>query len=38
MEADCVGLTIDDGFIVGYGIDFAEQHRNLPEIYIVEKD
>ncbi len=38
MEADYVGLTIDDGFIVGYGIDFAEQYRNLPEIYIVEKD
>jgi hypoxanthine phosphoribosyltransferase len=38
IEADYVGLTIDDGFIVGYGIDFAEQYRNLPEIYIVEKD
>ncbi|MCX5798495.1 MAG: hypoxanthine phosphoribosyltransferase [Proteobacteria bacterium] len=38
MEADYVGFTIDDGFIVGYGIDFAEQYRNLPEIYIVEKD
>ena len=38
MEGDYVGLTIDDGFVVGYGIDYAEQYRNLPEIWVVEKD
>jgi hypoxanthine phosphoribosyltransferase len=38
IEGDYVGFTIDDGFIVGYGIDYAEQHRNLPEIYVVERD
>jgi len=38
MEGDYVGLTIDDGFVVGYGIDYAERYRNLPDICIVEKD
>lgn len=38
MEGDYVGLTIDDGFVVGYGIDYAEHYRNLPEICVVEKD
>ncbi|MDR2017851.1 MAG: hypoxanthine phosphoribosyltransferase [Syntrophobacterales bacterium] len=36
IEGDYVGFTIDDGFVVGYGIDYAEQYRNLPEIYVVE--
>lgn len=38
MEGDYVGLTIDDGFVVGYGIDYAEQYRNLPDICVLEKD
>jgi hypoxanthine phosphoribosyltransferase len=38
MEGDYVGFTIEDGFVVGYGIDYAEQYRNLPEICVVEKD
>ena len=33
-----MGFTVDDGFVVGYGIDYAEQYRNLPEIYVVEED
>ena len=37
VPCDYVGLTIEDGFIVGYGIDYAEQYRNLPEILVVEK-
>ena len=36
MEGDYIGFTMDDGFVVGYGIDYAEQYRNLPEIYVVE--
>jgi hypoxanthine phosphoribosyltransferase len=30
MEADYVGFTIDDFFVVGYGLDYAEQFRELP--------
>lgn len=36
FEADYVGFTMDDGFIVGYGLDFNEQHRFLPDIYVIE--
>ncbi len=36
IEADYVGLTMDDGFIVGYGLDYDERYRNLPGIYIAE--
>src|SRR6476659_5704574 len=32
---DYVGFTIDDKFVVGYGLDFAESYRNLPHIAIV---
>lgn len=36
FEADYVGFTMDDGFIVGYGLDFNEQHRFLPDVYVVQ--
>jgi len=35
MEADYLGTEVDDVFIVGYGIDFNEDYRNLPEVYYV---
>jgi hypoxanthine phosphoribosyltransferase len=35
VEADYLGKEIEDIFIVGYGIDFNEDYRNLPEIYYV---
>ena len=35
VEADYLGKEIEDIFIVGYGIDFNENYRNLPEIYYV---
>jgi hypoxanthine phosphoribosyltransferase len=37
IPCDYVGLTMEDGFIVGYGIDYAEKYRNLPYILVVEK-
>ncbi len=33
VEIDYLGFTVPDLFIVGYGIDFAEEYRQLPEIY-----
>jgi hypoxanthine-guanine phosphoribosyltransferase len=38
IEADYLGKEIDDVFVVGYGIDFNESYRNLPEIYYVTPD
>lgn len=34
-QADYVGFTIADEFVVGYGLDYAEQYRNLPDIRVV---
>ena len=32
MKVDYIGFTIEDKFVVGYGLDYAEQYRNLPYI------
>ena len=34
-EADYVGFRIPDLFVVGYGMDYAERFRNLPDICIL---
>jgi hypoxanthine phosphoribosyltransferase len=34
-QVDYTGFVIDDGFIVGYGIDFNEGYRGLPEIFVI---
>ncbi|MCL4246098.1 MAG: hypoxanthine phosphoribosyltransferase [Candidatus Dadabacteria bacterium] len=36
IEADYVGFTLERGFVVGYGTDYAEAGRNLPGIYVLE--
>jgi hypoxanthine phosphoribosyltransferase len=36
VPLDYVGIPVEKGFLVGYGLDFAEKHRNLPGIYEVE--
>jgi hypoxanthine phosphoribosyltransferase len=38
IPIDYLGFTIDDHFVVGYGLDFAEAYRNLPFIGILEPD
>jgi hypoxanthine phosphoribosyltransferase len=38
IEADYVGFKIPDEFVVGYGLDFAERYRNLPDICIVPRE
>jgi hypoxanthine phosphoribosyltransferase len=35
FEADYVGFAIDDGFVVGYGLDLNEQGRYLPDICVI---
>ena len=35
VPIDYLGFTIDDVFVVGYGLDWAQQYRNLPEIGVV---
>jgi hypoxanthine phosphoribosyltransferase len=37
VKIDYLGFTIEDDFVVGYGLDFAEKYRNLPFIGIVER-
>jgi len=37
LEADYVGFTIEDGFVVGYGLDFNEQFRFSPDIYVIKQ-
>ena len=36
IHGDYVGFEIPDEFVVGYGLDFAERFRNLPEVCILE--
>ena len=38
IPVDYLGFTIDDHFVVGYGLDYAEMYRNLPFIGILEPD
>lgn len=36
VPVDYIGFSMDDGFIVGYGLDLDERYRNLPDICVVE--
>ena len=33
VKVDYACTTVEKGFLVGYGLDYAEDYRNLPEIY-----
>ena len=35
VKADYVGFTIPDEFVIGYGMDYAERYRNLPDICVL---
>jgi hypoxanthine phosphoribosyltransferase len=35
IQADYIGKEVDNVFVVGYGIDFNEAYRHLPEIYYI---
>ncbi|MCD6323055.1 MAG: hypoxanthine phosphoribosyltransferase [Clostridiales bacterium] len=38
IETDYKGMDIPDEFIVGYGLDFDEKYRNLPEICVLKEE
>lgn len=38
LDVKYIGFEVPDGFIVGYGIDYAERYRNLPFIGILKPE
>lgn len=36
VDIHYLGFTIDDVFVIGYGLDYAERYRNLPYIGVLE--
>ena len=38
VRIDYLGFEIDDHFVVGYGLDYAQKYRNLPYIAILDSD
>ena len=38
VTIDYVGITVPDKFLVGYGLDWDERFRNLPDIYYLEDE
>ncbi|HEV2714817.1 MAG TPA: hypoxanthine phosphoribosyltransferase [Terriglobales bacterium] len=38
IQADYVGFSIPDEFVVGYGLDYAERYRNLPDICVIPRE
>jgi hypoxanthine phosphoribosyltransferase len=36
VKVEHIGFTIEDRFVVGYGLDYSEQYRNLPYIGVLQ--
>ncbi|MFO0665197.1 MAG: hypoxanthine phosphoribosyltransferase [Polyangiaceae bacterium] len=36
VKVDYLGFTIEDKFVIGYGLDFGEKYRNLPYVGVIE--
>jgi len=37
IKVDYQGIEIPDKFVVGYGLDYAENYRNLPDVCVIEE-
>ena len=37
VPVEYIGFTIEDKFVVGYGLDYAERYRNLPHIAVLQE-
>ncbi len=37
VKVEFIGFTIEDRFVVGYGLDYAERYRNLPYIGVLNE-
>jgi hypoxanthine phosphoribosyltransferase len=38
ISPDFWGFKVNDGFVVGYGLDYAENFRGLPQIYVLSEE
>lgn len=38
LQADYIGFTIDNYFVIGYGLDYNEHYRNLPFVGILKPE
>jgi hypoxanthine phosphoribosyltransferase len=38
VTAAYIGFSLDQGFLVGYGLDYGEKYRNLPAIYTLQAE
>jgi len=36
VKVEYIGFTIEDLFVVGYGLDFERNYRNLPDIAVLQ--
>ena len=37
VKVDYIGFTIEDHFVIGYGLDYDEKYRNLPHIAVLQQ-
>ena len=38
IEGDYVGFEIPNEFVIGYGLDYAQKYRNIPEVCIIKPE
>lgn len=36
LKGDYIGFEIPNAFVVGYGLDYAERYRNLPDVCVLD--